>query len=527
MSDEFLFADDTEEELQEERASWKILVVDDEPEVHAVTKLALSDFVFQDKDLEFLSAYSGAEAKEMFVQHDDIAVVLLDVVMETDDAGLKVAEFIRNEAHNHFTRIILRTGQPGQAPEKDVIVNYDINDYKSKTELTAQKLFTVIIATLRSYRDIISIEESRQGLEKIISASADLFSIHSLENFIDGIIQQLSSLLGGTTDASYITSALASVEGGRSDEMSGFVVFTSKSESQTSIEKSLLPLEEVVSGDILDACKRALRLQEVVYADDYVVAYCHSNTEPGSLLYLSGIPRKLTSNDKHLIEIFASHVQLAFENVLLTKDIEDTQKEILQRVGQAMECQLSGGRHIERMTVLCELLARVHGLSDDEINVLKLAVPLHDIGKLKVPVDVLAKPGPLTSEEVELVKEHANSGYELLKDSGKPIIQTAAILAREHHEHWDGTGYPRGLKGEQINLFSRIAAIADVYDALRGNRCYKEPWTVEQVIERFKEERGKQFDPQLVDTLLANINKFEAIIFAYPDDNTYQAPANP
>lgn len=519
MSDDFLFAEDTEEEEVEERSSWKILVVDDEPEVHAVTKLALSDFVFQEKDLEFISAHSGAEAKKMFLEHDDIAVVLLDVVMETDDAGLRVAEFIRNEAHNHFTRIILRTGQPGQAPEKDVIVNYDINDYKSKTELTAQKLFTVVIATLRSYRDIISIEESRQGLEKIISASADLFSIHSLENFIDGIIQQLSSLIGGTTDAAYITTALTTAQGrprGRGD-LSEFVVFSGKGDTEFNKDKPAQPLAEVVDSEVLKSCKKALGSRDVVYADDYVVAYCQSNTEPGSLLYLSGIPRKLNRNDRHLIEIFAKHVQIAFENVLLTKDIEDTQKEILQRVGQAMECQLSGGRHIERMTLLCELLAREHGLSEDEINVLKLAVPLHDIGKLKVPVEILTKPGVLTNEEVELVKEHANCGYNLLKDSQKPIIQTAAQLAREHHEHWDGKGYPRGLKGSEINIFSRIAAIADVYDALRGTRCYKEPWPIEQVTEKFQAESGKHFDPELVKTLLKSINKFEAIIFSYPD----------
>jgi CheY-like chemotaxis protein len=153
MSDEILFAEDIEEEEGEDHGTWKVLIVDDEPEIHAVTKLALSDFVFQDKRLEFISAYNGKEAKQFFIEHKDIAVVLLDVVMETDDAGLKVAEFVRNEAMNNFTRIILRTGQPGQAPERDVIVNYDINDYKSKTELTSQKLFTVVIAALRSYRD--------------------------------------------------------------------------------------------------------------------------------------------------------------------------------------------------------------------------------------------------------------------------------------------------------------------------------------------------------------------------------------
>jgi CheY-like chemotaxis protein len=114
-----------------------VIIIDDEPEVHAVTKLALSDFSFQDKSLEFYSAYSGEDGKRLILEHPDAAIVLLDVVMETDDAGLKVAKYIREEAHNHKVRIILRTGQPGQAPERQVILDYDINDYKSKTELTA------------------------------------------------------------------------------------------------------------------------------------------------------------------------------------------------------------------------------------------------------------------------------------------------------------------------------------------------------------------------------------------------------
>ena len=144
----------------------RFFIVDDEPEVHAVTKLALSDFNFLGRGLEFHSAFSGQEACELIEQHPDAAILLLDVVMETDDAGLKVARYIREQAQNHYTRIILRTGQPGQAPERTVIVNYDINDYKSKTELTAQKLFTAVMSSLRSYRDIMSIDQSRHGLEK-------------------------------------------------------------------------------------------------------------------------------------------------------------------------------------------------------------------------------------------------------------------------------------------------------------------------------------------------------------------------
>jgi CheY-like chemotaxis protein len=261
MNEDFLFADDEDDIELEDLGSWKILVVDDEPEVHAVTKLALSDFSLNGKTLEFISAHSGEEARKCFREHDDIAVVLLDVVMETDDAGLRVAEYIRNELDNHFTRIILRTGQPGQAPEKDVIINYDINDYKSKTELTAQKLFTVIIAALRSYRDIIVIEENRRGLEKIIDASVDLFSSRSLEKFMQGIIQQLASILGCSKDAAYITTAVATTsrtlnntnDGAGDDEL---YVFAGNGEYAS---KEGVPLKDAISSTEYALCVQAMR----------------------------------------------------------------------------------------------------------------------------------------------------------------------------------------------------------------------------------------------------------------------------
>ncbi len=514
MSDTFLFAEDTEEEIGNLKGTWKVLIVDDEPEVHSVTRLALSDFTFQDKDLSFISAHSGEEAKKLFREHDDIAVVLLDVVMETDEAGLEVAQYVRDVLHNNFTRIILRTGQPGQAPERDVIVNYDINDYKSKTELTAQKLFTVIIASLRSYRDITVIEENRKGLQKIISASTDLFTIRSLENFIEGIIQQLSSMLGGTKDAAYITSAVACPQPIDLPNPNEFFVFTGKGEYK---DREGALLEDVVKGDELNACKQALNDHTMVYGEQYVAAYCQGKNAHGSLLYLSGMPRKLNELDKKLLEIFSQNVQIAFDNVLLTKDIEDTQREIIERLGQAMEKHFSVGKHIQRMVETCALMARAYGLSDNEVEMLTLAVPLHDVGKLKVPMDIIRKPGPLSEPERSVAKSHAEMGYQLLKGSRRPIIQTAAMVARDHHEHWDGNGYPRGLKGERIHIYSRIAAIADVYDALRSKLFHKDAWPLEKVLDVFRGERGKQFDPKLVDILLDNIDSIEVIQQQYPD----------
>ncbi len=180
MSNEFLFAHEQPEkktsEATPQRPKWKILIVDDEKEVHAVTRLALMDVTFEGAGLEFLSAHSIAEAKAQIDAHEDLALVLLDVVMETDDAGLQVANYIRQHKGNQQARIILRTGQPGQAPERAVVLNYDINDYKAKTELTSQKLFTSVMSALRSYRDIMQVEQQRQQLENRLKRIVELLT---------------------------------------------------------------------------------------------------------------------------------------------------------------------------------------------------------------------------------------------------------------------------------------------------------------------------------------------------------------
>ena len=170
--DELIFAEEDEVEEKPREASWKILIVDDEIEIHNITKLALKEFTFENKLITFISAYSGKEAKEMLQAHRDIALILLDVVMETEEAGLELVKYIRDILDNQIVRIILRTGQPGQVPEDVVIVSYDINDYKTKTELTNKKLFTTVVTALRAFRSLTQIEASKSELEKIAAASA-------------------------------------------------------------------------------------------------------------------------------------------------------------------------------------------------------------------------------------------------------------------------------------------------------------------------------------------------------------------
>jgi len=176
FEDDEIFADASESlSSNEEDDMWVILIIDDEEDVHQLTRFVLEDYAYQNKSLKFISAYSSEEAQTLLKQEHDIAVILLDVVMETNDAGLKLVEYIRDTLQNHFARIILRTGQPGYAPEKQVILKYDINDYKNKTELTDQKLFTIITASLRAYSDIMTIESYRQHLEtKVVARTQEL-----------------------------------------------------------------------------------------------------------------------------------------------------------------------------------------------------------------------------------------------------------------------------------------------------------------------------------------------------------------
>ena len=509
MNDELLFADDHEDESVEYQGTWKILIVDDEPEIHAVTKLALSDFEFQNRNLEFISVFNGEQAREVLLKERDIAVVLLDVVMETDDAGLRIADFIRNEANNHFIRIILRTGQPGQAPERDVIINYDINDYKSKTELTAQKLFTVVIAALRSYRDIVAIDENRIGLEKIISASANLFQTHSLENFIQGIVQQLSSLLGGSRNAAYLTCAVAGphpIANNQKHSLENLFVFTGQGEYQQAAGKAL---PAVLSGEHLEACRVALIDKTLVYADEYLVAYCDSNTSCGSLLYLSGLPKRLTDGQKTLVEMFSKNVQIAFDNIMLTKDIEDTQREVIERLSQSTEGNEINEHYIFRTVKACRILGKALGLDDIQLNLLTSAAPLHNVGNLCSPTRALYKQDSLTPEDVQLIERHTEFGYQLFKGSNRPLIKVAAIIAKEHHEYWNGQGYPDGLQGENIHLYSRIVAVAVAYTILRSETAENQAWSVQKTLEHMQARSASQFDPNIVAMLTDNIGKIE------------------
>ncbi len=491
--------------------TWKVLIVDDEEEVHNVTRLVLRDLTYAGRPLAFLGAYSAVEARRMLAAHMDTAIVLLDVVMEENDAGLTLVKYIREELGNRFTRIILRTGQPGQAPEERVIVEYDINDYKEKTELTAQKLVTTIISALRTFRDIQTIEASRRGLEKIVEASADIFQRKSMVKFTTGVLTQLTSLLNLRRNAIFCQASGFAATG----EEGRYVILAATGEFQRHIGRDLKEVvNQQVYGSLMEA---ALRKNGLLCDQGARIGYFKSGVGSESFIYLEG-GQELSDIDRQLVEIFFSNVSIAFDNIDLNKEMEDTQKEIIFTLGETVECRsLETGHHVRRVSEYVRLLASKMGLPEEECEKLHMATPLHDLGKLATPDSILHKPGPLTAAEFDTVKSHAMVGSDLLHYSHRDIIKAAAIIAAQHHERYDGTGYPAGLAGEDIHIYGRICAVADVFDALMSNRVYREAWPLEKVVAHFQDMRGRHFDPRITDIFLENLDEFMAIWAKYLD----------
>jgi len=210
-----------------------------------------------------------------------------------------------------------------------------------------------------------------------------------------------------------------------------------------------------------------------------------------------------------------------------TKELNDTLKlakrteyEISIRLGLASEFRdLETGGHIKRMSHYSELLAKLYGLNDKECELILYAAPLHDIGKVGIPDKILLKPGRFEGNEFEIMKQHAILGAKMLEGADEfPVLKAGHIIALQHHEKWDGSGYPNNIKGKDIHLYARIVAVADVFDALSSKRCYKEAMDIDTVISIIKDGSNKHFDPKLVELLLNNLDQFLKIKDLYKDD---------
>lgn len=485
-----VFFDNEKENEVEELDKWKILIADDESDVHTVTKTVLHNFTYKGRKLEFLSAYSGEETINILETNKDVVLVLLDVIMETDNAGLVVTKKIRDELNNKYIQIVLRTGQPADVPEAEVVRNYEINDYKEKSELTANKLATTLTTAIRSYENIKALENSKLEIDELNFELTQL-----LESFDEHVIASRTDENGNLT---YVSKAFCEISGYTKTELiNKNQSFLSSGNTTNEFYEELWNTIEngkTWRGEIEDKDKDGKNYWL------YLIISPKYNLK-GKFLNYTAIAQDISAK-KHIEK---AHVQIE----LLNQEIEETQKEVVFKVGAIAETRSNEtGQHVKRVAEYSKLLALHYGLSLKESEILKQASPMHDIGKIAIPDAILKKPGKLTPEEFDVMKTHTNLGYEMLKGSSKSILKVASIVAYEHQEKYDGTGYPLGLKEEEIHIYGRITAVADVFDALGSDRCYKKAWDDTRIFEFFKEQRGKHFDPKLVDIFFDNINEF-------------------
>jgi PAS domain S-box-containing protein len=233
-----------------------------------------------------------------------------------------------------------------------------------------------------------------------------------------------------------------------------------------------------------------------------------NTTKNGNKLHFSTLFYPVMDLNSNIIEYLQIMHDIT-DIVNLNEEIISTQKEIINKIGEIVEHRSEeSGFHVKRVAEYSKLLAQMAGLSQEDVDLLYAASPMHDIGKVGISDNILLKPGPLDANEWIIMKTHSEAGYYILKDSSRPILKAAATISHTHHEKWDGSGYPNALKAEEIHIFGRITAIADVFDALGSDRVYKKAWESDKIFDYIKEERAKHFDPVLTDIFLENTEKF-------------------
>ncbi|MBM1220193.1 DUF3369 domain-containing protein [Ponticoccus sp. SC2-23] len=521
MSDELVsFAPDRGSEETHIYKPWKVLIADDDDEVHTITKLALSDYRYLGQPIAFLDSYNKQQTVQILRSNTDIALVLLDVVMDGPSSGLEIVKYIRETLGDFTTRIVLRTGEPGSAPEKEVVTKYDINDYKEKTELTATKLFTTVHTSVRNYCNIRTISASRAGFTKIISDAADLYRLNEHRAFIQTAIAQFVNLMQANPDVVLLKSdgapdaAAFCLDFPRTDikSIAGTGRFSGLPEDHAETLLTDAQLNTVLTASV----------QNRTIIEDGSLACAFTSERLGTfVLFFEGLGI-LENFDHSVVNVFLSHICRAMEHSNLQNELNETQAEIINKLGEVVEFRSAETSvHVSRVSRITRILATSLGWSHDDVHDMSIAAVLHDVGKIAIRDHILTKPGKLTPEEFKEVIQHTTNGHALLHESSRAVMQLAARIALDHHEKWDGTGYPNGKMGSDIFQPARIVAVADVYDALRSERVYKASWSRKEAFEHIVSNKGKHFDPLVVEHFILNEEVINSLFSS--DDDSWKA----
>ncbi len=452
---------------------YKILIVDDSRTVHAELNFVLSEINFENENLEIEQAYGYEDFRKIFVP-EKYALVMTDLVMEKDDSGIDVINHIRHTCNDSKTRIVLMTANPEKIPPDILTRDYDINAYIDKNKTSDFMTKLTVISMLKTYKDMCSLEKAMTSLEKIVKEAPEM---------------NLSELL---------INAFFQVR-----------TFLSLRDSKLNITSQIF-----VNGERIFPPKN-IRIEKQYFPNQYSYKISIRHNVVKFYLYTS---RELRAFESAYVNSLLNNI----ENAFIQKEEFDVEDEFVLMISKLVEARSEEtGEHVNRVSEIARLLAQLSGHNSRDVKLIHGAAALHDIGKVGIPDYILNKPAKLDDKEFAIMKEHTLIGFELLRNSSLKIFQLGAVIALEHHERWDGTGYPYGLEGEQITLESRIAQIADVFEALTHDRCYRPAWSLEKAIEYMNDMKGKQFDPWLIELFNRHLRDFVQIVQDRQSEDTF------
>lgn len=463
----------------------------------------LSEIKFNNRYIETILVNSVEDLKEFIVSNPNTALIIIDLDINKDIAHskLKVINYIRDTINNKTIRIILKGSFSEKNSSTAYALKYNINGFINNETLTNDSVTASILSCLRGYDDLYAMNKNKKGLEQIIKSSSMLFRTQSMKKLAFIVLNHLSSIISPKVLSSFMITK----------SQNNFYFLSGTGKYSSNLMKNSIP------SDIVERLYDATNFKKNRYFDNYFIVFLGENKVNQNIIYCE-IPEPLSSITIDLIEIFCTNVSAAINSMYLNEELETTEKELIFTLGEISEARSrETGHHVKRVAEYSKILALSYGLSQKEAEMIRMASPMHDVGKLAIPDSILNKPAKLTKEEFEVMKTHSRIGYEMLKRSNKRLMKSASIIALEHHEKYDGTGYPYGLSGEDIHLYGRITAVADVFDALGTERVYKKAWELNKIISYFKEESGHHFDPKLVKIFFKSLNEILAIRDKFPD----------
>lgn len=447
-----------------------ILIVDDtDTNIHVLMELLGDKY-------DILASLNGYDALEI-INEEHIDLILLDIMMPSID-GFEVCKKLKENPKTKDIPIIFITAK---TDEDSIEKAYEVGgvDYIAKP-FKAREVLSRINTHLLLAEQKISLEHSLE--ENIIL-------LNQYKQVVDE--SSLVSKTDKTGKIIYVNNEFAKISGYSKKELIGnkhnIVRHPDMPKSVYEDLWKTIQNKQIWRGEVKN------RKKDGGY---YVVS---ATVMP--ILDLEGNIKEYISVRHDITDIYN-----------LKQEIVETQKEVVFTMGAIGETRSKEtGNHVKRVAEYSRILAKYSNLSDEEIELLVDASPMHDIGKIAIPDSILHKPAKLDDEEFKIMRKHAELGYTMLNHSNRPLLKTAAIIALEHHERWDGNGYPLYLKGEEISIQGRITTLADVFDALGSQRCYKTAWKDEDIFEYFKKEKAKQFDPNLVDIFFEHLDEFLSI----------------